>query len=132
MDMEKLNFLTGTAVRKISTVASGFSPIKIHYFDYLKRFINRIHEVYVFFNKISLYNSDNLLKKNTHTQNSYITVCFAAITLVIVLTWFPVTSASRYVTSALRYQSSSSMYIQGLFPRNSMELAEAVLISGDA
>ena len=29
-----------------------------------------------------------------------------------------VTSVSRYVTSALRYQSSSSMYIRGLIPRN--------------
>ena len=40
--------LAGTGVRKISSVASGSSPIKIHYFDYLKRFINRINEVYDF------------------------------------------------------------------------------------
>ena len=42
------------------------------------------------------------------------------------------TSASRYITSALRYhprcQSRSSMYIRGLIPRNSAELAEAVPI----
>ena len=36
-----------------------------------------------------------------------------------------VTSASRYVTSASRYQSRSSMYIRGLIPRKSTELAEA-------
>ena len=45
-----------------------------------------------------------------------IIVCLAAIALVIVL------------TSASRYQSKSSMYIRGLIPRNSMELAEAVPI----
>ena len=50
-----------------------------------------------------------------------ITVCFAAITLVIVLA-----CASHYVTSASRYQSRSSMYIRGLIPRNSTELAEKV------
>ena len=36
--------------------------------------------------------------------------------------------ASRYVTSASRYQSKSSMYIQGLIPCSSTELAEAVPI----
>ena len=45
-----------------------------------------------------------------------------------------VTSASRYITSASRYhpryQSSSSMYIRGLIPRNFAELAEAVRIGG--
>ena len=43
-----------------------------------------------------------------------------------------VTSASRYITSALwyhpRYQSRSSMFIRGLIPRNFAELAEAVPI----
>ena len=43
-----------------------------------------------------------------------------------------VTSASRYITSASRYhplyQSSSSMNIRGLIPRNFAELAEAVPI----
>ena len=39
-----------------------------------------------------------------------------------------VMSTSRYVTSASRYQSRSSMYIQGLIPRNTTELVEAVLI----
>ena len=39
-----------------------------------------------------------------------------------------VTPASRYVTSASRYQSRSSMYIRGLIPRNSTEKDEAVSI----
>ena len=38
------------------------------------------------------------------------------------------TPASRYVTSSSRYQSRSSMYIRGLIPRISTELAEAVPI----
>ena len=37
-----------------------------------------------------------------------------------------VTSASRNVKSASRYQSGSSMYIRGMIPSNSTELAEAV------
>ena len=44
-----------------------------------------------------------------------------------------VNSASRYITSASRYQqryqSRSSMYIRGLIPRNFAELAEAVPIA---
>ena len=38
-----------------------------------------------------------------------------------------VTPVSRYVTSASRNQSRSSMHIRGLIPRKSTELAEAVL-----
>ena len=48
--------LAGTGVWKISSVAYGFSSIKIDYSDYLKSLISRINEineVYVF-NKISL------------------------------------------------------------------------------
>ena len=45
---EKLHFISRTCVRKNSTVASGSSHIKIHSFDYLKCFINRINEVYFF------------------------------------------------------------------------------------
>ena len=40
-----------------------------------------------------------------------------------------VTSASRNVTSACRYQSRSSIYIRDLIPWNSTELAEAVPIA---
>ena len=46
--------LVGTGVRKISSVACGFSTIKIHFSDYLKSLISSINDVYVFFNKISL------------------------------------------------------------------------------
>ena len=35
----------GTGIRKKSTVASESSPMKIHYFDYHKRFINRKNEL---------------------------------------------------------------------------------------
>ena len=45
-----------------------------------------------------------------------------------------ITSASRYITSASRYhphyQSSYSMYIRGLIPRNFAKLAETVPIGG--
>ena len=41
-----------------------------------------------------------------------------------------VTSASRYGTSASRFQCRSSMYIRGLIQRNSTELAQAVPIDG--
>ena len=42
-----------------------------------------------------------------------------------------VATASRYVTPASRYQSRSSMYIQGLIPQNSTEIhvAKAVPIA---
>ena len=52
--------------------------------------------------------------EKTTTCTSFIAVCFATITLVIVLT------GSRYVTSGSR-----SMYILGLIQRKSMQLAEA-------
>ena len=51
-------------------------------FGYPKSLNSRINEAYVFFNKIKRY----LIEKKTLT--SFITVCFAATTLVIVLTWF--------------------------------------------
>ena len=35
---------------KISSVARGFSSIKLDYSDYPKSLISRINEVYVFFN----------------------------------------------------------------------------------
>ena len=45
--------LAGTGVWKISSLACGFSSIKIDYSDYPKSLISRIDEFYVF-NKISL------------------------------------------------------------------------------
>ena len=46
--------LAETGVWKISSVACGFSSIKIDYSDYPKSLISRINEVYVIFNKILL------------------------------------------------------------------------------
>ena len=52
--------LARTGVRKISYVASGFSPIKIHFTDYPKSLISRVNEV-IYFSIKYLY-SDVLLK----------------------------------------------------------------------
>ena len=60
---QKAPFLAGTGVWKISSVACGFSSIKIHYSDYPKSLISRINEVDVF--SIKYRYSDILLKK-TH------------------------------------------------------------------
>ena len=54
--------LAGTGVWKISSVACGFSSIKIDYSDYPKNLISRINEVYIL--SIKYRYSDNLLKKN--------------------------------------------------------------------
>ena len=43
--------VAGTGVWKISSVACGFSSIKIDYSNYLKSVISRINEVHVFFQK---------------------------------------------------------------------------------
>ena len=48
---------------KISSVACGFSSIKIEYSDYPKSLISRINEVYVCFFSIIYRYSDILLKK---------------------------------------------------------------------
>ena len=75
--------LAVTGVRKISSVACGFCPIKIHFPDHPKSLISRKNEVYVF--SIKYRCGDILLKKKQ--QTSFITVCFAAITLVVKLAW---------------------------------------------
>ena len=54
--------LAGTGVWKISSVACGFSSIKIYYPDNSKSLISRINEIYVF--SINYRYSDILLKKN--------------------------------------------------------------------
>ena len=54
--------LAGTGVWKISSVACGFSSIKIDYSDYPKSLISRINEVYVF--SIRYRYSDIVMKKN--------------------------------------------------------------------
>ena len=115
--------LAGTDVLEISSVACGFSSIKIDYSDYPKCLISRINEVYVFFN------SDILLKKKHKLNLRRLFCCNHTCYCVNMVS---VTSASRYITSASRYhpryQSRSSMYIRGLITRNFAELAEAVPI----
>ena len=56
--------LAGTGVRKISSVACGFSSIKIDYLDYPKSLISIIDEFYAF--SIKYRYSDILLKKKEH------------------------------------------------------------------
>ena len=51
-----------TGVRTISSLACGFSPIKIHFSDYLKGLITRANEVIYF--SIKYGYSDILLKKH--------------------------------------------------------------------
>ena len=46
--------LSGTGVGNISSVACGFSPIQIHFSDYLKSFINRINQVMIFQKNIAI------------------------------------------------------------------------------
>ena len=84
------------------TVACGSIPIKTLYFDFPKRFINRINEaVAIFYWKIKMLIYIRLFCCN------HMCYCVSMVS---------VTSASRYVTSASRYQSRSSMNIQGLIP----------------
>ena len=88
--------LARTGVRKISSVACWFSPIKSLFTDY-PSLISRKNEVYVFFNKISL--KQYFIEKNTPT--SFLTVCLLQSHLLCVC-MISVTTASRYVTSASR------------------------------
>ena len=90
-------------MRKISSVACGFSPVKIHFSDYPKSLISRINKFMYFsikYREININFIYNRLFCCNHT-------CY----YVGVVS---VTSASRYVTSLSRYQSRSTMYIQGL------------------
>ena len=120
------SLLAGTGVWKISSVACGFSSIKVDYSDYLKSLFSRINEVYVF--SIKYRYSDILLK----TYKFYLSSLFCCNHTCYCVNMVSVTSASRYITSAPRYppryQSRSSMYTRGLIPRNFAELAEAVPI----
>ena len=47
---KKVNFVSRNRLRKISSLACRFSPIKIHFSDYPKSLISRTNEVNVFFN----------------------------------------------------------------------------------
>ena len=86
--------------------------MRIHYFDYPKCFINRINQVYDFFNKISL-----------NINFIYMIIPFCCNHTCYCVRMVSVTSASRYITSASRYQSRSF----DVHPRSDFtELAEAV------
>ena len=90
LSTKKLHLLAGTGVWKIRSVACGFSSIKIDYSDYPKSLISEISDVYVFgikYRNSDIFICDILLKKKQHI-NFIKVVCYAAITLVIVLTWF--------------------------------------------
>ena len=67
------------------TVASGSSPIKIHYFDYPKCFNNRINEVYDFTIRYRYRYSDILLKNINFIYNRLFCCMVSR------------TSASRYI-----------------------------------
>ena len=69
---------TRTDVWIISSVACRFGSTKIDYTDCLKSLISRINEVYAFHAFMLMLININFI----------LAVCFAAITLVIVLTWF--------------------------------------------
>ena len=49
------NFYKPELAYEKRTITCEFSLIKFHYFDYLKRFINRINEVYCFQLKIAIF-----------------------------------------------------------------------------
>ena len=80
--------------------------------------------LFFFFNKISRF----FIEKH----KLHLSLVFCRNHICYCVSMVSVTSASRYITSALRYhphyQSSSSMYIRGLIPRNFAELAEVVPI----
>ena len=85
--IKRLYFVRQNWRKEICSVAWVLSSIKIHYS------VNRIQEVYAF--SIIYRYSDILLKKTPTKLNVYIssngmlwTVCFAAVELIIVLTWF--------------------------------------------
>ena len=97
--------------------------------NYPKSLICRINEVFVSaFFSIKYRYSDILLKKTIN----FIAVCFSCKYTCHCVTMASAMSASRYLTSASRYhpryQSRSSMFIHGMFPRMFAELAEAVPI----
>ena len=75
---------------------------------------------------IKYHNSDILLTK---IMNLIYNCLFCYNHTCYCVSMASVTSASCYVTSASRYQSRSSMYIRGMIPRNSTELADVVPIA---
>ena len=74
--------LAGTGVWKISSVACGFSSIKIYFSDYLKSLISRINEAYVVVFSIKYHHSKTLTSSNTfaakHLEKPIPTVAFGS------------------------------------------------------
>ena len=105
--MKKLHFISRNWRKENLSVACGASPINIYFSDYLKRFVNKINEVYV-----KLCNSDILLRNNSHI------ILFIAIFIVECCNRLFPSSYTSYcvgmvsVTSASISQSRPSMYIQ--------------------
>ena len=87
--------LAGTSIWKISSVACGFSSIKIDYCDYPKSLISRINEVHVFSIK---YRYNDILLKKKHNLHLSRLFCFNHACYCVGMV--SVTSASRYITSA--------------------------------
>ena len=94
---QKTQFLAGRGVWKISSVACGFSPIKINYSAYLKSLISKINEALYF--SIKHGYSHILLKKNNFIYNHL----FCCNHTRYCVNMVSVTSASRYITPASRY-----------------------------
>ena len=89
--------LARTCVWKISSVAFGFSSIKIDYSDNPKNLISRINdEVYVFIK----YGYSDILLKNHKLHLSCLFCCNHTCYCVNMVS---VTSVSRYITSASWY-----------------------------
>ena len=107
--MKSSILLAGTCERKISSVACGLFLVKIHFSDYLKNLIIKIHEDYLYFNKISL--RQYFIENNINFIYNCLCCCNQTCYCVGMVS---VTSASRNVTSASRYQSRSTIYIRGL------------------
>ena len=127
MYQKALHFLAGTGVWKISSVACGFSSIRIDYSDYPKSLISIINEVYAF--SIKCRYSDILLKEHTlHILKPFVLLqshllfcehgfCDVSVTLYNVSVTLS-SALSKYIL----------VYIRGLNPRNFAELAEIVPI----
>ena len=104
---KKLHFVSRNWLWKISSVACGFSSIKIDFSDCPKSLISRINEVYgVFFNKnIAIF-------KKTKKHALHLSRLFCCNHTCYCVKMVPMTSASRNITSASRYhpcyQSRSS------------------------
>ena len=116
---QKLHFVSRNWRMENSSVACGFSSIKIDYSDHPRSLISRTNEVCVVVFSIKYRYSNILLKKH----KLHLGRMFCSNHTCHCVNMVSVTSASRYITSASRYhpryQSRSSMYIRGLIPRNS-------------